>query len=242
MPRFISSRTLVGAALTVLLSTFAIAPAMAEPPAPVITVTWTSAITQGASYQYGAVPAGPTCTAADELLQPVDCAVFGYAVTVGKHTLVPMVGVAPGVASTPTIAYTVTPTWRLVGFSAPVKEAGIWNKAKAGSTIPLKFKIYEANGVKAKSKAVIAAFGALQVSCTDASVVMGGKTIDFRTVTKKGFALKYHHGAFHQNWKTPKAVKAVKVKGKPVAAAPTCYQVTMTAVDGQSLVALFNLK
>ena len=67
---------------------------------------------------------------------------------------------------------------------------------------------------------------------------------------KKGFSLKYRDGAFRKNWKTSK-VKATTVtvpaKGHGKAKSrkiivPSCYQVTMTAVDGQSLTALFKLR
>ena len=243
------SRVLAGAALTVLLGSFAVVPATAEEPvAPVITVTWSTGITEGQTFPYGTVPASPTCTAADALMAVVPCAVAGYAVTVGVHTLVPMVG-EPAVAATPTVTYTVTPTWKLKGFYGPVKETSTWNTRKGGSTVPLKFKIYEADGTKTHDKADIAAFTAAPIPCVGQTVATGTTTVDFLTVTTKGRTLKYRDGAFHQNWKTPKATKmtvpVAKAKGKAKTkkvVVPTCYQVTMTAVDGQSLIALFRLK
>lgn len=241
MTRF-SSRALAGAAITVLLGSFAILPAAADPVVPVApVVTWTTEITDGQTFPYGSVPASPTCTAVQDTT-PVACVVSGYGTTVGAWTLVPMVG-EPAVAATPTVGYTVTATWTLKGYGVlAASKAGVWNKAKAGSTIPLKFKIYDGDGDKSKSKKDIAAFGALQVSCVDGSAVVNPKSVDLLNVTRKGFALKYRNGAFHENWKTTKALKAtVKVKGKKVPVL-TCYQVTMTAVDGQSLTALFKLK
>ncbi len=175
--------------------------------------------------------------------------VAGYGVTVGAHTLVPMVG-EPAVAGTPTVGYTVTKTWELKGFYGPVKEHSTWNSRKGGSTVPLKFKIYEANGVKTHDKADIASFIATPIPCANQTVAAGTKTFDFKTVTTKGRTLKYRDGAFHQNWKTDK-IKATKVivpakghgkdKTKKVII-PSCYQVTMTAVDGQAITALFTLK
>jgi hypothetical protein len=207
MTRF-STRAVVGAALTVLLGSFAVVPAVAQPPTPVVPVTWTSAIVDGQSYAYGAVPVAPTCTAVDDQQLPVTCTVDGYLATVGAHTLTPMVG--DGVAATaasPTISYTVTATWTLKGFYKPVKVNGVWNTRKGGSTVPFTFKIYEANGVKTKDKSDIASFVAAPIPCIGQTVAVGTKTIDFLSITKKGRTLRFHDGAFHQNWKTDK-VKA----------------------------------
>lgn len=248
MTRF-SSRALAGAAITVLLGSFAVLPAVADPVVPVApVVTWTTEITDGQTFPYGSVPASPTCTAVLDVT-PVACVVAGYGVTVGAHTLVPMVG-EPAVAATPTVGYTVTKTWELKGFYGPVKEHSTWNTRKGGSTVPLKFKIYEANGVKTHDKADIASFVAMPIPCVNQTVAVGTKTIDFLSITKKGRTLRFHDGAFHQNWKTDK-IKATKVivpakghgkdKTKKVII-PSCYQVTMTAVDGQFITALFKLK
>ena len=256
MTRTTPSRAIVGAALTVLMGSFAVVPAVATPVVPAApVVSWlTSAttVTDAATYAYGAVPAAPTCTA---LVADVaaTCTVDGYLPTVGSHTLTPMVGDGvAAVAATPTISYTVTPTWTLKGFYKPVKENGVWNTRKGGSTVPFKFKIYEANGVKTKDKTDIASFVAAPILCVGQTTATGTKTIDLLSVTRKGFTLRYRDGAFHQNWKTAK-VKATrvtvsaKVKGHAKAKTkkvivPSCYQVTMTAVDGQSLTALFKLK
>jgi hypothetical protein len=232
MTRF-SSRALAGAAITVLLGSFAVLPAVADPVVPVApVVTWTTEITDGQTFAYGAVPASPTCTAVQDVT-PVPCVVAGYGTTVGTWTLVPMVG-EPAVAATPTVGYTVTATWTLKGFFSPVKNGKLTRHY--GSNIPLKFSIKE-NG-KSKTKAAISSFSAVLVSCTDLTPVVGGTTTDLLKVTKKTGS------SFHANWKTSK-IKPVKVavpaKGKDKAKkviVPSCYQVTMTAVDGQALTAL----
>ena len=77
-------RTLVGAALAVVLSTFTLAPARA---ASVPVITWDSAIAEGDSYVYGEVPAEPTCTALEDVTA-VTCTVTGYDTAVGDHLLV----------------------------------------------------------------------------------------------------------------------------------------------------------
>lgn len=175
-------RTLLGAALTVLLSTVALAPASADP-APVVT---TLSI-QGFAKPVKNTPVG---TAADKV---------------------------------------------------------VWNKVKAGSTVPLKFKVYQTvDGVKTavKDASVVTAFAALQVAC-GTETLASPKTIDLMKVTKKGFALKYSKGAFHQNWKTAKLPKAAKVKGKSVPVTE-CYQVTLTVANTVaapvSVMAYFKLR
>lgn len=255
MTRF-PSRVLVGAALTVLLGSFAVVPSVADPvdpAAPVVTwVTSATTFTDAGSYAYGTVPAAPTCTAlvAD---RRVTCTVDGYLATVGAHILTPMVGDgAAAVAATPTISYTVTATWTLKGFFKPVKENGVWNTRKGGSTVPLKFKIYNGEGDKSKSVSDISSFIAMPIPCVGQTAAVGTATIDFKAAAKKGFTLRYRDGAFHKNWKTAKvkattATVPAKANGKGKAKTkkvivPSCYQVTMTALDGQSLTALFKLK
>ncbi len=227
-------RTLIGAALTVMLSATALAPASA---ATLPVITWDSVITEGATYVYGEVPAEPTCTAVEDAT-PVACTVTGYDTSVGDHQLV-ATAVAfddETVIATETINYSVT-GWTLKGFYKPVRMTAM-NKVKAGSTVPLKFKVYE-GADKAKSVAVVASFTAQQYDCTTL-VPIGDPTSVTRT--GKGFQLKYRHGAFHQNWKTPKLPKAAKVKGKKVPATPACYLVTMTTQDGSALSATFRLR
>ena len=162
-------------------------------------------------------------------------------------TLLSTLAIAPAMAEPAPVApvVTVTPTLRLVGHGAlSAKKAGVWNKAKAGSTVPLKFRIYEADGSKVKTRAAVSTFSAAPVSCTDKTALTSPAPIDLLSVTRKGFALKYRNGAFHENWKTPKATTVkVKVKGThKTVATPACYQVSMTAVDGQALTAFFKLK
>lgn len=237
MTRTTLRRTIVGAAITVLLSTFALAPASAATAA---TIVWSDSIADSATYLYGQVPAAPTCTAVDDQVVAPTCVVSGYSALVGLHTLTATATsseVIPTV-TTATISYTVTATWTLKGFYKPVKMDGVWNKAKAGSTVPFKFKVYDGT-TKLNGPGVVADFSAQQVSCTDPNATVG-LAMPVASA-RKGFRLKYQAGAFHQNWKTPKAVKVAKHTKKPVATS-ACYQVTMTAVDGQALTALFRLK
>lgn len=225
-------RTLLGAALTLALSALTLLPARAAT-APVI--TWQGAITDGASYVFGKVPAAPTCSAVEDLT-PVPCQVTGYATTVGTHVLTATAASTDGSLTTiATRSYTVTP-WVLKGFYKPVKMTTI-NKVKAGSTVPLKFKVYQ-GATKRKSTSVVSTLTSQKVECTTLEPLGAAVPI---ARDKKGFRLKYSSGAYHQNWKTPKLPKPVKVKGKKVVV-PTCYQVVLTTDDGSTLTANFRLK
>lgn len=242
MTRSSLRRTIVGAALTVLLSTSALAPATAATAAE---ITWSNEITNGATYLYGQVPAAPTCTAVDDQVVPPTCVVSGYSNLVGLHTLTATAtssDVVTPTVTTATISYTVQATWTISKFAKPVKMDG-WNKAKAGRTIPFKFTIE--GMANSERTTAVADFSYQQVSCDDPTVVMGASMPV--ASTRMGFKLKSHEAKFHQNWKTAKAVKAaktakaVKTTGKP-AATYTCFRVTMTAADGQAISALFQLR
>lgn len=229
-------RALFGAALTVALSTFALAPAQAVS-TPVI--TWQAPadgvlITDGASYLYGEVPAAPTCTATEDLVA-VDCVVTGYEATVGTHVLTATATASDLTTATEVRTYTVT-AWTLKGFARPVKETGV-NKVKAGATVPFKFKVYQGEA-KARSAEVVASFTAQQYDCTTLAPIGAAVPV---AKDAKGFRLKYRDGAFHQNWKTPKLPKPAKAKPK-LPAVTACYAVTLTTQDGSTLSASFLLK
>jgi large repetitive protein len=239
-------RTVIGAALTMLLTGATLTPAMAAT-GPVI--TWAGAITDGASYSYGLVAAVDTCTAVDETATAIPCTVSGYETTVGSHTLT-ATATANAATTTASISYTVT-AWTLKGFAAPVKKAaGAVTTVKGGSVVPLKFRIYQ-DATKLKTAAAVSSITSQLVSCTDLSSSADPVSI---TSAQRGFSLKYRNGYFRQNWKTAKTVKVITTvtkvthKGKKVivkkvkTTVPACYLVTMTAADGSALKALFKLR
>jgi len=103
----------------------------------------------------------------------------------------------------------------------------VWNAAKGGSTIPLKFNLY-AGGVEKTSTSDISGFSAIKLSaCATGS---GEDLVDF--VTSGSTALRYDttDRQFVQNWKTP------TVSGE------TCYRATATFADGSTLSAFFKLR
>jgi hypothetical protein len=121
--------------------------------------------------------------------------------------------------------------WTLAGYYQPVDMstgALVFNTVKGGSTVPLKFNIYQsaqANANERTDVGAVKAFTASPYTCT------GAATDDIELVTTGGTILRYDTTGhqFIQNWQTPKSPG-------------TCYQVTMTALDGSRLTAFFKLK
>ncbi|MCA0295797.1 MAG: PxKF domain-containing protein [Actinobacteria bacterium] len=251
MTRSTLSRTAVGAALSIVLTSFAFAvPASAdttEDPTPP-GIEWVSDIEDGDAFVVGQVPSEPTCVAtSDDPSVDLTCEVTGYSTASGEHTLVatavatlavvdPVVGEElPHSTTTESRSYTVDDVWKATGFAKPVKMTSV-TKVKGGSVVPLVFKVYR-NGVKQSAKSSVTAFVAQKVDCSDSTVVLGTSSI---LSTKKGYTLKYTSGAFHQNWKAPKRDRQV-VNGKTVSV-PTCYLVTMTGQGDAVLTASFSIK
>jgi hypothetical protein len=228
-------RSIVGVGLTLVLSSVGLAPASAAS-APVI--TWDPQIVDASSYLYGSVPAAPGCTATEDAV-PVVCVVDGYSAEVGTHVLTATAYGTDGLTNTvETRTYTVT-AWTLKGFDKPVK-AHVVNKVKAGSTVPLKFRVYLGKA-KAKSASVVSSITAQQYECSTQALIGSPFSV---IGSSKGHRLTYHDGRFHLNWKTPKLPKAAvtKVKGKKPVVMSTCYQVVLTTQDSSTLSAKFLLK
>ena len=100
---------------------------------------------------------------------------------------------------------------------------GSVNTVKGGSTVPLKFNIYQ-GAFERKDVAAVRSFESVAGSC-------GGVYTQAVAFVTTGPGLRYDStaGQFIQNWKTP-------------ATSGVCYQVIVTAADGTRLTALFRTK
>ena len=184
----------------------------------------------GAVYDFGFVPAGPSgCTATDSLSGFQSCSVGGYSGAVGAHTIVGTAVDKAGNLGYGYLQYTVN-AWTLSGFFPPVDmripaNPNIWNTIKGGSTVPLKFEVF-AGSTELTSVSVVDFFIASTINCTTS-----GTEDPIEFTTTGGTSLRYDStsGQFIQNWQTPKA------GGK-------CYAVTMATDDGSSLVAYFKTR
>ena len=189
------------------------------------TITWIGDITNGAGYYFGFVPSEPVCTAFDNL-SGVDgpCVVSGYDTSRGTHTLTAMARDKAGNLTEEERTYTVL-GWTLKGFYQPVDMNGVYNIVKNGSTVPFKFEIF-AGSTELTNIADIKGLTYASISCT-----INVATDEIETTATGSTSLRYDAGAgqFVYNWKTPNT-------------AGNCYRVTLTTIDGTTLMAYFRLK
>lgn len=117
------------------------------------------------------------------------------------------------------------PAYTLKGFYQPVDMDGVFNVVQKGSTVPLKFEIFNGS-IELTDTAEITSFIFTPIACDT------NATIDNIEITVTGdTSLRYDTtaGQFVYNWKTPKT-------------AGTCYEVDLITVEGSMLWANFKLK
>lgn len=184
-------------------------------------------ISDGGSYYFNSVPAGPTgCTASDATSGLASCTLDnGYSTAVGSHTVTATATDNAGNSATKTLSYEVLP-WDFRGFYQPVDMNGTLNTVKNGSTVPIKFELFAGSTELTDTADIVQPLKAVQVTCD------AGATVDtIELLATGGTSLRYDStgGQFIYNWKTPT---------KPGA----CYKVTISSIDGSSKSALFKLK
>jgi hypothetical protein len=113
----------------------------------------------------------------------------------------------------------------ITGFYQPVDMNGVVNTVKGGSTVSLKFEVFD--GLTELTDTAIVTMSVKQITCVSGSPTDAIEEI----VATGGTGLRYDttSGQFVFNWKTPKKAGA-------------CYAVTATTTDGSSVTALFKLK
>jgi hypothetical protein len=196
---------------------------------PPINITF-SGMSNGDKFDYGDVPAESSlgCSAEDETSGFASCNVTDYSNEVGNHTLTATATDNAGNEATATLSYEVV-AWRLSGFYQPVDMGGVTNSAKAGSTVPLKFEIFQKlSNTELTNTSAVNTF-TQKVTCGTFSPA----TDAIENYATGGTSLRYDTtgGQFIFNWQTPKS-------------AGTCFTVTMSPSDGSgnSIVAYFRLK
>jgi len=114
------------------------------------------------------------------------------------------------------------------GGTAPLANSNtVWQVAKGGSTIPLKFNVF-ADGIEKKSPGDVKDFMAVPLAaCTTGGV---NDTIDELTSLSIGTGLQYDGEQFHQNWKTPTVSK------------DSCYRVVVTMKDNSTIHTFVKLR
>jgi hexosaminidase len=119
----------------------------------------------------------------------------------------------------------VTP-WRLDGFHRPVgMGAGVLNSVTAGSTVPLKFNVYQ--GSTAMTSGIGGILTTQKIGCDGGNLQEPLEELPTTGSTR----LRYDAtaGVWIQNWATPPDGKG------------SCYRVSVTTADGTSLRADFRL-
>jgi hypothetical protein len=112
--------------------------------------------------------------------------------------------------------------WNAEGYFSPIDMGGVWNTAKAGSNVPLKFRFFY-GGVELTDPSMLDVVFA-SVACT-AGAEDTVEVLDTTGAT----ALKYDGNQFHLNWKTPKSPGA-------------CFAVTASAEGAPPITAKIRLR
>ena len=176
------------------------------------------------SVYFGDAVAVPTCTSSDSGSGLFSCAVTGGGSTVGAHAWTATATDNAGHTSTATLAYEVVVPWSTKGFTAPVDMGGVFNTVKGGSTVPVKFELFD--GTKELIDTGLVKLSASKVPCSSA-----GQVDDIEVLASGSTVLRYDTaaGQFQYNWKLPTG-------------AGTCYELKMSPEGGRDVTALFKLK
>jgi hypothetical protein len=124
-------------------------------------------------------------------------------------------------SATATCGYQVV--YPFVGFFAPVDNFGIYNKVKAGSSVPVKFSLVGPQGLDVLKGAPVAT----KVACPS-GVKVDGLEETASSKTPAGLTYDSKTGLYQYTWKTPTTF------------AGTCQKLTVNLADGMSYSALFQ--
>jgi len=167
--------------------------------APLVAVT---GVTEGATYLLGAVPAAGCNTSDTTSGVETDATLSlsgGTALGVGAFTATCSGALdhAGNAANTAAVHYNVT--FLFTGFSTPVDNPPVLNIAKAGQTIPLKWRITDADGNPVTNLTSVSVT-AVGLACSV------GTTVDLIEEYYAGNSglLNMGNGYYQWNWKTPK--------------------------------------
>jgi hypothetical protein len=216
--------------------------------APTVTIT---GVTDGASYTVGNEPAAG-CDTADVGGSGVATHATattednGTQKTVSCSNAVDNAGntAAPVTATYTVNAVVVDPVVHATGFYQPVgvpnsvfvpaggtrpspDAATVWNVAKGGQTIPLKFNVYVDDVERSTTTGIT--FTTTTFACPGTSTSLSDE-VDFTTTGNTSLRYDSVERQFIQNWKTPSVSR------------DTCYRTTVTLHDGSTISAFFRLR
>ena len=149
----------------------------------------------------------------------------GYGTSPGTHTITATARDRAGNASTTSVTYSVG-AWTLAGFYRPV-EMGAVNVVKGGSTVPLKFEVFDGD-TELTDPGVVEGITVEDVPCPGAR---GGGRGPVAWTSTGGAEVRYDPGSgrFEVPWQAPHAAGA-------------CLELTLSTTDGSTLSALFRTR
>ncbi|HEX9834219.1 MAG TPA: PxKF domain-containing protein, partial [Mycobacterium sp.] len=184
--------------------------------------------------------AGGTLTAVVTEIAPLDGTTYDVAVSgmTSSGTVVASIGAggasdaagntnAASTSADNTVTYTVPAgtTFVFYGFFAPIDNLPVLNMAKAGQSIPVKWRLTDEFGNPIFDPASFTSLTSMGVSCTTYAGVSG----DYIETYVGSSGLQYIGSGYWQfNWQTLKGY------------ANTCREMKLTLSDGQSFTALFK--
>ncbi|MDP3816249.1 PxKF domain-containing protein [Pseudomonas sp.] len=129
-------------------------------------------------------------------------------------------------ANSATCTQTVTLRYTFQGFFQPVDNLPVLNSVKNGSTVPVKWRLLDANGAYVTDTATVAGIDYISVSC-----VGGEDAVEQVATSTGGTELRWDSTSsqFIYNWKTP------ALRGQ-------CLRLNVQFNDGATLSANFKLK
>jgi hypothetical protein len=198
---------------------------VADTTPPVITVT---GVTEGSTYTLGAVPQAGCSTTDEGSGVAVEAALTltgGTSLGVGTFTATCSGAVdnAGNAGNTAVVNYSVA--FQFTGFLAPVDNSPVMNIAKAGQTIPLKWRLTDANGNPVLNLSGVTVIAA-PLTCETGA---GGDSIEEYALSSSGLQ-NLGDGYYQFNWKTPTGY------------ANTCETLRLDLGEGAAHTALFQFR
>jgi hypothetical protein len=109
-------------------------------------------------------------------------------------------------------------------------ETTVWSTVKGGQTVPLKFEVFDSDGVEQTSTSVVAGLYINKLSSCAVNGTATNDPVDFTTSGSTSLRYDTTAGQFIQNWQTPKV------------SSEQCYLVGVQFTDGAAIYAFFKLK
>jgi hypothetical protein len=159
------------------------------------------------------------CTATDATSGMKNCTVTGFDPSVGSHIMSATATDNAGNTSLPTsVGYSVLFRWP--GFSQPINDpaagATTMSEFKAGSTVPVKFQLFDANNAPTQAQTTpLFSVNKVNIGCSSASSLESTSTDTADTTNT--FRYDSTSQQYIHNWKTPSGPSALG-----------CYQIDAT--------------